>query len=206
MPLAPRNEVDLVVGVAAVAHHPRSGSRRSCTRTIRTPSRWRRWRCRSARPTAAARWWRRAASTSTCSGIRSRRWKYRQVDLFIAASEAIRDDPRARRHRRRSHRRRARRHRRRQDRAAAGARHARRVLVAARRAGRWSTSARWSAHKGQKYPASTRCRTCCARCPTRSCVIFGEGELRAPLEQQIRELRPREARRAGRAFARTCCS
>ena len=115
------------------------------------------------------------------------RWKYRQVDLFIAASDAIRDIlehdgiapiaivvvhdgidvgkierlPVVDVH------------------AEFWLPHGAPVLIERRRAGR---------PQGPEVPASRRCRTCCARCPTRTCVIFGEGELRAPLERQIKEL------------------
>ena len=93
IPIAPRTEMDLT---AAWRSRASSGgcSRTSSTPTIRTASRWRRWRCRSPLERRAA-----AASPALVASRRVdfhlkgnslSRWKHRQVDCFIAASEAIR--------------------------------------------------------------------------------------------------------------------
>ena len=74
-----------VVKRLAAGRHPRARSARRRD--------GRRWRCRSAsarRGGPRRRWSRRAASTFTCEGNSFSRWKHRQVDCFIAASEAIR--------------------------------------------------------------------------------------------------------------------
>ena len=68
-------------------------ARRRFTRTIRTASRWRRWRCRSAASATAAATPALVASRRVdfhLKGNSFSRWKHRQVDCFIAASEAIR--------------------------------------------------------------------------------------------------------------------
>ena len=93
IPIAPRTEMDLTAAWRLRARRQAAAAGRRSTRTIRTASRWRRWRCRwaaSAAQGARRRWSRRAASTFICKGNSFSRWKYRQVDCFIAASEAIR--------------------------------------------------------------------------------------------------------------------
>ena len=113
-------------------------------------------------------------------------WKYRQVDGFIAASNAIKDILVQRRHSRRPHRGRARRHRRREDSASPGHRlhaeywlpHGVPVIV---------NVGALVGHKGQKYlieamPLVLR------EVPDAHLIIFGEGDLRAPLEKQIKQL------------------
>ena len=85
--------------VEVLARAQAAASPTSSTRTIRTAWRWRRWRCRSARGG------RRPAPALVASrrvdfhlkGNSFSRWKYRQVDCFIAASEAIRQMLRRRR-------------------------------------------------------------------------------------------------------------
>ena len=75
--------------VEAVEDHPPVEAGRSCTRTIRMPCRWPRWRCRSARPSRGRR---SIASRRVDFHLQSHafsQWKYRQVDGFIAASNAI---------------------------------------------------------------------------------------------------------------------
>ena len=78
--------------LAAGARRQAARGRTSFTRTIRTASRWRRWRCRSAsakaRPAPALVASRRV--DFHLKGNSFSRWKHRQVDCFIAASEAIR--------------------------------------------------------------------------------------------------------------------
>ena len=90
VPLAPGHELDLKAAwkLSRVVQRLAPDS---CTRTIRTASRWRRWRCRCSRarpapPLVASRRVDFRLKRNSFS-----RWKYRQVDLFIASSDAIRD-------------------------------------------------------------------------------------------------------------------
>ena len=167
VPLAPRNEVDLSRGVEAVADPQAVAAATSSTPTIRTPWRWRRWRCRSARRRQRPALVASRRVDFHLQGNSFSRWKYRQVDCFIAASEAIRhmlvadgipaarivvvhdgiDVARSQR--------------------LPGADLHDEYLAAARRAGASSTSARWCAHKGQKYLIEADAAWCCARCRTR---------------------------------------
>ena len=82
--------MDLSGGVAPLAHHQAAQARhRPCARSARrrdggagAVDEHRSSRSRRSSP--------RGASTSTCAGNSLSRWKYRQVDCFICASEAIR--------------------------------------------------------------------------------------------------------------------
>ena len=95
------------------------------------------------------------------------RWKYRQVDCFICASEAIRHDARRRRHPAAAHGDRPRRHRPRagQGRAAGGA--AQGALAAARRPDRRQRRGARAA-QGPEVPGRRDGRGCCTTSPTRA--------------------------------------
>ena len=125
------------------------------------------------------------------------RWKYRQVDCFIAASEAIRqmliaDGVPADRdgHRPRRHRRRARRSRRRPSNVheAFWLPHGAPVV---------GNVAALVPHKGQRYLIDAA-HLVVQQMPDARFVILGEGELREHLEQQVQRAPPREARAAAR--------
>ena len=88
----------------------------------------------AARP--SRRWSRRAASTSTCKGNALSRWKYRQVDCFVCASDAIRHDAGRRRRAGGARGHDPRRHRPRARRSGAAGQPARRAVAAAPRADR----------------------------------------------------------------------
>ena len=125
------------------------------------------------------------------------RWKYRQVDCFICASEAIRQMLVARRHpadadghgpRRHRPRRGWRRRRRRRCTRSCGCRTTRRSSATSRR----SSRTRGSGISSRRRPGRA------ASMPDARFVIAGEGELRDSLERQIRAASSREARHAGR--------
>ena len=117
IPLAPKTEMDLSAAwrlsrahqAAAARHRPRA---RSARRRDGGAGAVDEHAARRSRRSS-----RRGASTSTCKGNALSRWKYRQVDCFICASEAIRQmlvadgvparagGDRARRHRPRARRR-----------------------------------------------------------------------------------------------------
>ena len=201
IPIAPRTEMDLVGGVAASrasssgcsrtsihAHDPHGVAMASLALSL------------GAAPAPGGRrrrWSRRAASTFTCKGNSFSRWKHRQVDCFIAASEAIRQmlvadgvPPERTRHRARGHRRRARASRRRRS-------------TCTRRSGcRISAPvvgnvAALVPHKGQRHLIEAA-HLVVQQMPDARFVILGEGELREHARAPGARAPPREARAAAR--------
>ena len=181
--------------MAAVARDQAAVGRTSSTRTIRTASRWRRWRCRCSTRTPTPPL---VASRRVDFHLKRNsfsRWKYRQVDCFIAASDAIRDllvadgvAAATRRHRPRGHRRRT------ASRASRRSNVHEAVLAAAPRAGRRQRR-RAGAAQGPAAPDRRAARSL-AQVPDARFVILGEGELRAAARAPGQAAPPREARRA----------
>ena len=167
VPLAPRNEIDLAAAwqLARIVRQsqPRGRPRARPARGGAS----RRWRWRSARPRRGRSSWRRAASTSTCRRNAFSRWKYRQVDGFIAPRARSRH-PGPRRHRCRDASRwcttastSSTLSKRPRDRSA------RRVLAAARRARRRQRR-RAGGAQGPAPPGRRDAAAWCARSPTRT--------------------------------------
>ena len=180
--------------LAPLTGHPPARLPTSSTPMTRTASRWPRWRCRWARrpPTRAGG---RAPALVAARrvdfhlrGNSLSRWKQRQVDCFIAASEAIRQmlvadgvPARAHDHRARRHRRRARRSPRRRSTCTkrSGCRTTRRSSATSRRSCRTRASAIsstpriWSCARFPTRGSSSSARASCAtRSSARSASII----------------------------------
>ena len=90
IPLAPRNEIDLAAAWR-LSRVLKQLSRTSSMRTILTVWPWPRPRSRSPRRHRCRRWSRLDASSFESRATRSRNGSTRQVDCFVAISEAVRE-------------------------------------------------------------------------------------------------------------------
>ena len=204
VPLAPGHELDLkagwklgrVIQPRPARHRPRPRSARGLD-----GGRWR-CRCRRRRPSPPLVAARRVDFHLKRNSFS--KWKYRQVDLFIASSDAIARILLRRRHAGSADRHGARGHRRRAHRQAAGR------STCTRRSG-CRTTRRSSATSPRSWrtrasgTSSTPCRSSCATCRTRAFVILGEGELRARSSTRSRRCTSRSTC-CCQGSATTCCA